>query len=114
MAKKERPAGLTIRLRENTWKVLEHDMKKDGLPSINAAIQRRLDRTLIDENIQGIMDQVAEKTAKRCMAELIDYITKLQLDHKNERAELEGRIYSRDQLLDISMAFIKQLKGDSK
>jgi hypothetical protein len=82
MAKKPKLGALTVRLDDRTWKVLEADMKAGQLSSLNAAIQRRLNRTLIDDMVMDVINKAAFKAALEIqpmvLATVVDQLDKLE------------------------------------
>jgi hypothetical protein len=121
---------LSVRLRETTYRMLEDDMKRDKLTSMNAAVQRRLDRTLIDDQLHDIISRVAGKvsseTAQQFTSIIRDHIHNLMRDVAGEMQHLRlereqdmqhlraEREQDRRAIADLQQALIQQLakKGE--
>jgi hypothetical protein len=113
--------GMTVRLRESTWKLLEREAKKNGI-SVNAAIQSRLDRTVLSEIEELRLEQISSQTARKFADALIDYVTGLSKDFQEEIIKLHrhadaDRLVSHHQELRLDAlqkqldALQEQLKG---
>jgi hypothetical protein len=86
MAKPSERVAIKVRMKEGMRRNFEAEAKRDGI-SVNQVIERRLNRTLFDDRLQEILDQVSEETAKK----VVKAIAGIMLGHvKDEIAALEA------------------------
>jgi hypothetical protein len=115
MAKnKVRENGLSVRLRESTWKLLEDDMKRLGLTSMNQAVQRRLDQSVANESMKVVAELAAQQTALQHTEIIIEHIHKLAGDFA---AALDKLSVERDhdrRVVDLHEMLIRQLSQKEK
>jgi hypothetical protein len=117
--------AMSVRLLDHTYKMLQQDMHRDGLPSLNAAIQRRLDRTLIDDHVRDVVNEAARRTssetAQQFTSIIRDHIDNLMRDVAGEMQHLRlereqdmqhlraEREHDRRAIADLQQALIQQL-----
>jgi hypothetical protein len=100
----------SIRLHESTYQVLLDDIKRDGLPSMNAAIERRLNRTLIDDKMISIVKATATATASEYSRMIADHIHVLMKDMVEELERLQTQAVTDRRIADMQQARMKDLQ----
>jgi hypothetical protein len=107
---KVRENGLSVRLRESTWRLLENDMKQYDLTSMNQAVQRRLDESVAKESLVAVAELAAQNTALQHTRIIVDHINNLMSDLAGEMQHLRAeREHDRRAIVDLQQALIQQL-----
>jgi hypothetical protein len=101
--------ALKVRIREKTRRVLEVAAKKEG-HSVNREIERRLERTLIDEGVQAVIDAAAGKAAAEFAKVMIEHIHNLMLDKAGEFARIDQTLDRIDRTLKLHEVILTQRK----
>ena len=107
-AKPTETVAVKVRMKEKLRRELEVEAKRDGI-SVNAAIERRLNRTLIDDKIRDI---IAE-TSKQFRDAIVDHLHNLMMDKAGEFARLEGKIDQTNRVLNLHELILNAKKGDA-
>lgn len=97
--------AVKVRMKEKLRRELEVEAKRDDI-SVNAAIERRLNRTLIDDKIMGIIEKTASDTSKQFAAAIVDHIHNLMRDTVGEIDRIK-------RTLDLHEAVLTAKKGDA-
>jgi hypothetical protein len=108
-AKPAETVAVKVRMKEKLRRELEVEAKRDGI-SVNAAIERRLNRTLIDDKVIDIITKTSMETSKQFADAIIDHISKLMMDKVGEFARLEDKIDQTNRVLNLHELILK--KGD--
>jgi hypothetical protein len=104
-AKPTEIVAVKVRMKEKLRRELEVEAKRDGI-SVNAAIERRLNRTLIDDKVMDIIAKTASETSKQFVAAIIDHIHNLMRD-------TAGEIDRINRTLNLHEAVLTAKKGDA-
>jgi hypothetical protein len=100
--------GIKVRMKESLRRKLKVEADRDGI-SVNAAIERRLNRTLIDDGILEIINQVADKvsteTANKLAIQIKDYLESRMMA---ERAALEFKIAQMERVQSLHEVILKK------
>jgi hypothetical protein len=110
-AKPTEIVAVKVRMKEKLRRELEVEAKRDGI-SVNAAIERRLNRTLIDDKIMGIIAVTASTTSKQFTDAVIAHLNNLMMDKAGELARLENKIDQANRVLNLHELILNAKKGD--
>jgi hypothetical protein len=90
-AKPTETVAVKVRMKEKLRRELEIEGKRDGI-SVNATIERRLNRTLIDDKLMDIIRLAASETAKQCADEINSRIDNLMRAYNAEITRANERL----------------------
>jgi len=76
--------SVKVRMKESQRRIYQAEADRDGI-SVNAAIERRLNRTLVDDKMADVITRAAIAAAAQCLATVRDELA-------SQLRELEGRI----------------------
>jgi hypothetical protein len=124
-AKTTKPAhgapAMSVRLLDRTYKMLEEDVKRDGLSSMNQAIQRRLDKSMIDQTLRDTVTQTTDEAALKFEREnlklantLIDHMNKLITSANEAIANLRLAQDADRRVSDLQQMLLKELQKKEK
>jgi hypothetical protein len=111
-AKPTETVAVKVRMKEKLRRQLEVEAKRDGI-SVNAAIERRLNRTLIDDMIMEIIAKTASTTSKQFADTIGDHLHNLMMDKAGEFARLEDKIDQANRVLNLHELILNAKKGDA-
>jgi hypothetical protein len=114
-AKPTETVAVKVRMKERLRRDLEVEANRDGI-SVNAAIERRLNRTLIDDKVMDIIQKVAKETsdytADRFAKAMFDNILKQSREIAGQFAKVDTRLDQIDRLLSLHELILNAKKGD--
>jgi hypothetical protein len=104
-AKPTEVVAVKVRMKEKLRRELQVEANRDDI-SVNAVIERRLNRTLIDDKIMDIIAKTASETSKQFAAAIIDHVHNLMRDTAVEIDRI-------NRTLNLHEAVLTAKKGES-
>jgi hypothetical protein len=111
-AKPSDTVAVKVRIKEKLRRDLEAEAKRDGI-SVNAAIDRRLNRTLIDDMIMAFINRAAKEAAAEYSKVMAEHISNLMGDVAKEFADIRKAQAQTDRMLSLHELIINPKKEDS-
>ncbi|MES5485930.1 hypothetical protein QMZ05_24520 [Bradyrhizobium sp. INPA03-11B] len=100
-AKPTEVVAVKVRIREKTRRLLEAAANKEGHGSVNREIERRLERSFMDEAMSAVIDITAAKTAREFSSAIRDLVTDLMSDKAGEFDKIAQAIERIDRTLKL-------------